>query len=49
MTNENLINSAASNATARYQAMTSSDAVSFDIVRLDLDGNDGDEDHYWRI
>jgi hypothetical protein len=49
MTNDNLINSVASNATARYQAMTSSDVASFDIARVDLDGNDGDEDHYWRI
>jgi hypothetical protein len=50
MTNDNLINSVASNATGRYQAMTSSDVASFDIACVDLDGNDGDEeDHYWRI
>jgi len=52
MTNDNLIIAAASieaRATARYQAMTSSDVASFDIARADLDGNEGDEDHYWRI
>jgi hypothetical protein len=52
MTNDNLINGVASikaRAIARYQAMASSDVASFDVVRADLDGNDGDEDHYWRI
>jgi len=52
MTNDKLINTAAgieARAIARYQAMTSSDVVSFDIVRADLDGNEGDQGHYWRI
>ncbi len=52
MTIDNLINAIAgieARAIARYQAMTSSDVLSFNIARADLDGNEGDGDHYWRI
>jgi hypothetical protein len=49
MTNDTLLSSITCNATAPYPALASSDVVSFDIAHLDLDGNDGDEDHYWRI
>jgi len=52
MTIDNFINAIASieaRATAGCQAMTSSDLASLDIARADLDGNEGDEDHYWRI
>jgi hypothetical protein len=49
MTNDNLINTVTSNATTRHQAMALSEVASFDIAHVDLDGNDGDEDHYWRI
>ena len=52
MTIDNLINAIASieaPAIARYQTMTTSDVVSLDIPRADLDGNKREEDHYWRI
>jgi hypothetical protein len=52
MTIDNLINAITSieaHAIERYQPTTSGDVVSFGIARADLDGNEGDEDHYWRI
>ncbi len=52
MTIDDLINAVPSieaGAIAGYQAMTSSDVLSFDMARADPDGNERDEDHYWRI
>ncbi len=52
MTIDDLINAVASieaRAIARHQAMTSSDALLLDMERVDLDGDERSEGHYWRI